>query len=111
MTTKQLIEELQRLDPTGNLIVSSLLFAEKVSSYWDGPTCEPERSSRFPNKYTVNFHGPDKIDLHFLSPKDFVYEHLCISNGSKTGELICDKEKYAEQVIEEAQKEYQEKEI
>lgn len=111
MTTKQLMEELQRLDPEGNLVVNSLLFAEKVSSYWDGPICEPEHSKNFPEKYSVRFHGPEKINLHFLTPQDFVYEHLCVSNGSQTGELICDKEGYVEKTISKAQKEYEEKEI
>lgn len=108
MRTKELIEELNKLDPDGECIISGLFFAEKVVSYWDGPIFEPVKSEHFPEKYIINYHGGNKILLHFLYPKDFVFEHLCASNGEKTGELVCDCANHfnVEKVVEEARQEY-----
>lgn len=108
MVTRELIEELQKLDPDGNMVISGLFFAEKVASYWDGPIFEPVKTAHFPEQYKVTYHGSNKIVLHFLYPKDFVYEHLCATNGEHTGEIICDcLDHYnVEKVVEEARKEY-----
>lgn len=109
MTTKQLIAKLQEADPEGNLIVNGLHFVDRVESYWDGPTKWPDPDAKyFPHKYHVRLNGPNKIQLHSLWPSEFVESHLFSSHGKETGELICDREDYKNNVLAAAREEYEE---
>jgi len=74
MNTKQLITQLQKLDPEGECTINGLHFAERLPAYYDGPTNEPEYGENYPSKYFIRREGKDKINLHMLWPSDFAFD-------------------------------------
>ena len=79
MTTKELIEMLQKADPTGNAHIRMEggipWFAELKEGYWDGPYSYLDEDGNW--VYTTK---GDKVDLHMIDVYDFVVRQ---TEGSK----------------------------
>ncbi len=78
MTTKALIELLQKEDPEGNIHVringECPSFVERKAGYWDGSYSYVENDDYQKGKY-IDTTKNDKIDIYTLSLEDYLHDH------------------------------------
>jgi len=76
MRTKDIIAELHKLDPSGDLVVSGIHFVERLESYYDGCTHEPITDNEgMIVGYRTYRQGPDKIVFHYMMPDDYLMDY------------------------------------
>jgi hypothetical protein len=80
MKVKQLIEELQKADPSGELQVDGVTYIEKLPGYWDGPCSYIDEQGNF-----VIDSKKEKVRIKDIDLESFLWD-----NDGDTSKLILD---------------------
>jgi len=78
MKTKELIRQLQEMDPEGELHVTgdsgAILDVQRMPGYYDGPGHYMEDSDCFPSNYAIDYKN-DKVVITCISVDEFIWNH------------------------------------
>ncbi len=84
MKTKDLIKQLQELDPEGNMIIDGVYFCEKLPYYYDGASYDIVRDESTNNKLTMVIDRKiDKIRIHNID-----IDNICEFHGYNKEEIL-----------------------